>query len=418
MGSNQSTARPIGSLPERLYCSIDLEMLPIHQFKVLNCGHYFCAECLDSWAEQGMLNCPKCRQEEIRSVGNLSGIAAHTGPLFLEEPPDHEDKIEINTMLHAQMVRRSKTIRILRLAAKEVLDIEFASAGVKIGGAAAGLIGTGMVITGSALSLTGVGAIVGVPLALSGAAVGGVGGLTVGGGIIGEALAKNKHLTNANLYLQADYFGSMQLRILIGRASKNEKFAKQMDLRVQDAASMLGVIGRIAKFGTTTAALAKAVAAGVGRGVANAGLHIAGMVISALLIPIDIYQMITSSVKIHRKDKSKVVQEVEALANVLEDELLPLLKEKNYKLVEISRVDDERIRHSMLLAIEENIYDDVIANSNKSVIDIEKNHVVIIDEIGDSIDPINYIKIFNIWNKTDDLDDGYEIVENIGVSDT
>ena len=43
-------------------------------------------------------------------------------------------------------------------------------------GSAFGLVGTGMMIAGTVISLTGVGAVVGTPLALAGAAVGGAGG--------------------------------------------------------------------------------------------------------------------------------------------------------------------------------------------------------------------------------------------------
>ena len=87
--------------------------------------------------------------------------------------------------------------------------------------------------------LTAIGAVAGVSLALAGAAVGGVDELVVGGGIIGETISKNKQLQGASKHLQADYFHSMQLRILIGRAANNEDFAKKLTCQVHDAAGML-----------------------------------------------------------------------------------------------------------------------------------------------------------------------------------
>ena len=247
------------------------------------------------------------------------------------------------------------------------------------------------------MSLTGIGAIAGIPLALVGAGVGTVGGLTVGGGIIGETVAKNKQLQGASKHLQADYFHSMQLRILIGRAANNEDFADKLNFPIQDAASMLFLLGRFAKFATTSTALAKAIAVGVARGTATAGLHIAGMVISAVLIPVDLVQLILSSVKIHRKNKSEVVINTEKLADDLESELFFLLKDKGYTLVEINRFDSERQGHTLLLAVEGSSAKEISANSNISLEDIHTNHVVIADCIGEEIDPLLYEKLIKKW---------------------
>ena len=252
-------------------------------------------------------------------------------------------------------------------------------------------------ILGTTMSLTGIGAIAGIPLALVGAGVGTVGGLTVGGGIIGETIAKNKQLQGASKHLQADYFHSMQLRILIGRAANSEDFADKLNFPIQDAASMLFLLGRFAKFATTSTALAKAIAVGVARGTATAGLHIAGMVISAVLIPVDLVQLILSSVKIHRKDKSEVVINTEKLADDLENELFFLLKDKGYTLVEINRFDNERQGHTLLLAVEGSSAKEVSANSNVSLEDIHANHVVIADCIGEEIEPVLYENLIKKW---------------------
>ena len=54
------------------------------------------------------------------------------------------------------------------------------------------------------MSLTDIGATVGVPLAVAGAVVGSIGGLTVSGGIVRETLVKNKQLQSASKHFQAD----------------------------------------------------------------------------------------------------------------------------------------------------------------------------------------------------------------------
>ena len=247
------------------------------------------------------------------------------------------------------------------------------------------------------MSLTGIGTVAGVPLALAGAAVGGVGGLTVGGGIIGETISKNKQLKDASKHLQADYFHSMQLRILIGRAANSEDFAKKLNCQVHDAASMLFLLGRFAKFATTSTALAKAIAAGVARGTATAGLHIAGMVLSAVLIPVDLYQLIVNSIKIHRKSKSEVVKNTEKLADDLECELWFLLKDKGYTLVELERLDNEEQKHSLLVAVEESSVGEVLVNPYISLEDIYVKQVVIADYVSEEMDSALYEKLLTKW---------------------
>ena len=111
MGENQSKEGADHVNREKLYCSIDLEMLSIEEFRVLGCGHYFCEKCLEAWSAQELINCPKCRVEEHRDVQNLDKPYEFKGKLFFEDPPDGEEKLEIEAMLHSQMIRRARTIR-------------------------------------------------------------------------------------------------------------------------------------------------------------------------------------------------------------------------------------------------------------------------------------------------------------------
>ena len=106
--STGSTENPSQQL---VYCPIDFEMLPIDDFKVLGCGHCFCEKCLLEWRDQKLLNCPKCRTEEIRDVAELSTIKSNTGPLLPDKPPEEEEKLKIRVLVHKQFARRAETIR-------------------------------------------------------------------------------------------------------------------------------------------------------------------------------------------------------------------------------------------------------------------------------------------------------------------
>ena len=218
------------------------------------------------------------------------------------------------------------------------------------------------------MSLTGFGAIAGLPLAVAGAVVGSVGGLTVSGGIMRETLVKNKQLQSASKHLQAHYFHSMQLRILIGRST------------------------------TTSAALAKVTAAGVARATGTVGLHIRGIVISALLIPVDLIQLIVSSVNLDLRSKSEVVINTEKIADDLENELWFLLKDKSYTLAQLERFDDERQKQMLFIAGERNSVEEVSANSNYSLKEVYANQIIIADFIGEEIDPVLCEKLLTKWN--------------------
>ena len=255
---------------------------------------------------------------------------------------------------------------------------------------------------GGVMSLTGIGAIAGVPLALAGGAVGGAGGLVVGGGILGEIIAKNVELKDANAHLQADYFHSMQIRILIGRAAHDEEFADRLNISAQDAVGFVSIAGRTAKVTVATANFVKSLATGVARGAGTAGLHIAGIAISAVLIPLDLYQMITSAIKVHKKEKAEVAKKLEEIAKDLRTGLFSILKSENYELVEFKRQDSEKKHHAFLLAIDKS---EISAEQkfNPSIDEIERDHVIILRNEGDQLDSEQYQEIIDMWLK--DFDD-------------
>ena len=190
----------------------------------------------------------------------------------------------------------------------------------------------------------------------------------------------------------------MQLRILIGRAANNQDFAKKLNFQFTYAASTLNVISRFAKLGTTSAALAKAVAAGVTRATGTVGLHITGIVISGLLIPVDFFQLIINSVKLHRRIKSEVVINTEKIADGLENELWFLLKDKSYTLAKLERYDDEKQKHILFIAGERNSVEEISGNSDFSLKEIYTNQIIVADFIREEIDPVLCEKLLSKWN--------------------
>ena len=112
MGENQSkeSDQVIRDL-EKLYCSIGLEKLPRKDFQVLKCGHYFCKECLEAWCDQKIMQCPVCRLGEERGLCYLDNPDNFKGKLLFQNPPEQEEAIDIEKMIHKQMIRRANTVR-------------------------------------------------------------------------------------------------------------------------------------------------------------------------------------------------------------------------------------------------------------------------------------------------------------------
>lgn len=185
-----------------------------------------------------------------------------------------------------------------------------------------------MGIGGICLSLTGIMTPLGVAMAVGGAGIGIAGGVTTGITMAVEGIQKKLGLDDVNKVLQKDYFRAEQLKIVLTRAAYDRNFAKKWNFGPTDASSAASFLPRILKFGLTTAASIR-VAFGIGRAATTAGLHVAGLIAAAAIIPIDIAQVVLSSEKLHTKEKSKVVKDILDIANKLEKELRIFLIERD-----------------------------------------------------------------------------------------
>ena len=186
-----------------------------------------------------------------------------------------------------------------------------------------------MAIVGLSLSLTGFGAFVGVPLAITGAGIGVAGGATTGVTIGIEAFLQKIGITEAENYLALDYFKSEQIKVLLMRASMNPQFAERWQIESSQFLTAGAILPRLAKLGVTTAAGVR-VAFGMGRAATTAGLHVAGFVLAAAVIPLDLTQMIISSIRVHKKEPSKVIKDIMSIADKLEKQLRVFLIGEGY----------------------------------------------------------------------------------------
>ena len=274
------------------------------------------------------------RKEIKTQPNNLPTPQEFRGKLFAQTITEDQDMGDINHLLDDMVRRRRKTIAQLREVAKELESHEFNCASAKVGGSVAGVLGCTMGLAGLGLSSTGIGSVVGVPLSLAGMGLATAGGITSGGAIVVESLLKKQGIENVQDDLNKDYFRAQQIKILLSRAAVDTKLAQKWKFRGFDIVHLGGLIARTAKLGLTATAgiraFAQATAMGIGRATTTTGLHVAGLVFAAALIPLDIMQLIVSSIRLHRNKPSKVIQDVIDISDRLEKEMKIFLIDGNY----------------------------------------------------------------------------------------
>ena len=314
------------------WCTICWEC---NDFRALECGHCFCLKCLHTLYElHGKIECPMDRKEIQTQPNNLPTPQEFRGKLFAQTITEDQDMGDINHLLDDMVRRRRKTIAQLREVAKELESHEFNCASAKVGGSVAGVLGCTMGLAGLGLSSTGIGSVVGVPLSLAGMGLATAGGITSGGAIVVESLLKKQGIENVQDDLNKDYFRAQQIKILLSRAAVDTHLAQKWKFRGFDIVHLGGLIARTAKLGLTATAgiraFAQATAMGIGRATTTTGLHVAGLVFAAALIPLDIMQLIVSSIRLHRNKPSKVIQDVIDISDRLEKEMKIFLIDGNY----------------------------------------------------------------------------------------
>ena len=186
-----------------------------------------------------------------------------------------------------------------------------------------------MAIVGISLSLTGFLAFVGVPMAITGSAVATAGGMTTAGSAIAEAYIKRNKVKDIKEDLNEDRFRSEQIAIILERAKDDTELAKLWNINPPLVANISRLCPALAKIAFTTAAGAR-LAFGIGRAAVTTSLHVLGLVFAAAAIPLDLFQMIESSIMIHKKKPSHVVKELIAITDSLEHVLRKYLMREGF----------------------------------------------------------------------------------------
>ena len=370
-------------------------------FRALECGHCFCVKCLNTLHEiHGKIECPMDRKDDNTQPANLPTPQEFRGRLFVQTIEHEQDMGDINHLLDDMVKRRKVTITQLRAVAKELEGHEFKCATAKVGGSVAGVVGCTMGLAGIGLSSTGIGSVIGVPLSIAGMGLATAGGITSGGAIVIESLLKKQGIESIQEDLNKDYFRAQQIKILLSRAAVDTNLAKKWKFGGFDIVKLGGLIARTARLGLTATAgiraLAQATAMGIGRATTTTGLHITGLVFAAALIPLDIMQMIVSSIRIHKNKPSKVIQDVINVSDRLEKEMKIFLIDGGY--LHLVHTVDNKWCYIAIYATEMKNFE----NSNQcemTLEDIKRLGDVIEEGDGPIIPDEKISKIHDEWNK-------------------
>ena len=205
-------------------------------------------------------------------------------------------------------------------------------------------IGSVLRIVGLGLSLCPGGGLVGGPLTLAGAAVGTAGAASNSLTKAVEIVFQRKGIKKVQEALNMDRYKAQQMHILLQRATINPDFAEVWNIDPVLIANIDRVLPGFAKVSlassnTKTVVATEATKAAVagarfanrfGHHVATAGRHIAGIIQAAAILPLNIVQIVTTSIRIHKKKQSKLVNSINSTANRLEHELRKYLIGEGY----------------------------------------------------------------------------------------
>ena len=236
-------------------------------------------------------------------------------------------------------VQRKNTVRILRELADDILEHHFNVNVARIAGSSSAIGGFALVATGFALAPFTFGSSV-ILSAVGGALCAGGGAAAAGSGLVRRRIIQKK-LAIAQEAMEADQRALKPVQKLLGDLDREVSKIKSTSFgELKDRLSFSGSVvmliknlvdlGKSAKAGARVATIAAGEgietafrAIGIGANAARIGLF----AVSAILVPLDIYTLVDSSIQIDnarrekRESEPEVVKKLKGLAEALEKEM-------------------------------------------------------------------------------------------------
>lgn len=220
------------------------------------------------------------------------------------------EQSKMSSLIRDWIPKRKATVHTLRVLADKLMAHHNKVCKAQVAGSSSSVAGFVLLAVGFGLSFV----TFGTSLILSG--VGGgicaAGGLTTAGASIAELCIEKDTLKDAQKIIEKDREASQAIERVL-QEQKNELCLTVRS--IQTGASSISIGKNVAetsfKLGTRAGALASEGGEALFRGLGVAGkvFHIGGFAVSSVLLPVDIYTLVTSSMEIDASRKGKKVKE-------------------------------------------------------------------------------------------------------------
>ena len=148
-----------------------------------------------------------------------------------------------------------------------------------------------------------------------------------------EANVKRNVINEVNKDLRLDRIRAMQLQVIYTRATKDSKFAQKWSINSSHLINTERSFLKMLQLGIKAAVGVPMPFAG-GLGTTGSDLHTAGVEFAAASIPLNLYQMVLSSIWVNKNEPSRFITDIARKADNLEKQLRIFLIEEGYfKLV-------------------------------------------------------------------------------------
>ena len=233
-----------------------------------------------------------------------------------------EQAEQLRAMIHDWIPKRKASVHTLRALADELMEHHYNVHIAKVAGTSASIAGTVVAGVGFGLSFVTFGA--SLILSAGGLVVGAAGGVTNAGTMIAEACIQKSTFNTAQKIIDDDREATEAIEKLL---KVFETEAKKIIIKNVFKAGLAGAfvakncVETSLKFGARIAGIAANEGSeALFRGLSVAGkvAHIGGFAVSAILLPVDLYTLVTSSKKIDAARKGEKVEEPETVKKLRE----------------------------------------------------------------------------------------------------
>ena len=229
---------------------------------------------------------------------------------------------QLRAMVRDWIPKRKASVHTLRALADELMEHHCKIQIAKVAGTSASVAGTVVAGVGFGLSFVTFGA--SLILTAAGLGVGAAGGVTNAGTMITEACIQKGTLNTAQKIIDDDREATEAIeKLLIVFETEAKKIILKNGLKAGLAGAFVvkNCVETGVKFGARIAGIATNEGSeALFRGLSVAGkvVHIGGFAVSAILLPVDLYTLVTSSKEIDAARKGEKVEEPDAVKKLRE----------------------------------------------------------------------------------------------------